>query len=252
MPSPEPQRPVFVDRREGSAGLAPFLAGYRLPVEIRHMDYADIAFDGHGPMGPHRIGIERKCLGDMLQSMRSGRLSGHQIPGLMATYDTVYVIVEGVYRCAPESGILETFRRGGWAPHTLGTQRFLWHELEGYLATLESKGGVRLRWSSGIGQTAAIVDSLYRWWGKDWARHKALDVVYTPPPPTLGLVEPSLVRKVAVQLPGVGWDKAAAVDERFKSVAEMVGAGVKDWAALKGFGKVLAARVVRCLKGEKP
>jgi ERCC4-type nuclease len=116
---------------------------------------------------------------------------------------------------------------------------------------LECKGGVRLRWSSSIGQTAAIIDSLYRWWGKDWARHKSLDVVYTPSPPTLGLVEPSLVRKVAVQLPGVGWDKAAAVDARFGSVAEMVAATPRDWAALKGFGKVLAARVVRCLHGEK-
>ena len=64
---------------------------------IVRMDYGDAMVTGNGPCGQVDIGIERKRIGDLVNSITTGRLSGHQLPGLLAQYYKVYIIVEGMY-----------------------------------------------------------------------------------------------------------------------------------------------------------
>ena len=89
---------ILIDDRMGSKELLPLFRPYDVTVELSHLEYADIAFFGNGPTGPELVGIERKTLHDLVNSMRSRRLSGYQLPGLMAAYAWVYIVVEGVWR----------------------------------------------------------------------------------------------------------------------------------------------------------
>jgi len=253
-PAQSPTRPLLVDPRVGSKELSPFLFSLGLPTEETHLDYGDFAFEGSGPDGPTLIGIERKCLGDMLQSMRSGRLAGHQLSGLLSTYSTTYLVVEGVYRRGPD-GILERpgwgrgeGGRAAWAPVKFGSSTYLFSELDNFLTSLENIAGLKIRLTSSKTHTAQVIESLYKWWGKEWGKHKSLGVVYTPAPKTLDLVEPSVLRKVAVQLPGVGWEKSIAVERRWHTVLDMVLAEQGEWEELPGIGKTMAGRIVQALR----
>jgi ERCC4-type nuclease len=254
MPVPDQSRPLLVDPRVGSKELSPFLFSLGLPTEELHLDYGDFAFEGHGHSGPALIGIERKCLGDMLQSMRSGRLAGHQLSGLLSTYSTTYLVVEGVYRRGHD-GFLERpgWRRNGdgrssWEPVKLGSSTFLFSELDNFLTSLENIAGLKIRLTSSKTQTAQVIESLYRWWGKPWEKHKSLGVIYTPGPKTLDLVEPSLLRKMAVQLPGVGWEKSMAVERKWRTALDMVLAEEGEWESLPGIGKKMARQIVQALR----
>jgi ERCC4-type nuclease len=81
--------------------------------KIERMQFGDFSWLGNGPDGaPWSIGVERKTIGDMIQSITSDRFSGHQLPGLLNTYNAVYVLVEGLYRPDQRTGVLETFKRG--------------------------------------------------------------------------------------------------------------------------------------------
>ena len=250
-------RPVFVDPRVGSLEIAPSLRQLALPVQELTLEFGDFAFEGNGPDGMAMIGIERKVLSDMLASMRSGRFAGHQLPGLLTGYHTVYLLLEGVYRCG-DGGVLEkpAWSRGGgrgtgWEPVRLGTSGFLYSELTNFLTSLENLAGLKIRHTASRAQTAQTIEGLYHWWGKQWDAHKSLGVVYTPGQQTLDLTPLTLIRKVAVQLPGVGWQKSVAIDRKWKSVLDMVIADQEDWESLPGFGKLMAKQIVDALRGDE-
>jgi ERCC4-type nuclease len=76
-------------------------------------------------------------------------------------------------------------------------------------------------------------------------------VIYTPPPPAALWLKPSLVRRVATQLEGIGWEKSAAVAAKFSSVLDMIVATEAEWQTIPGIGKGLAARAVRQLLGRE-
>lgn len=246
----EPARPILVDSRVGSKEIAPFLTTQKLPVELLTLDYGDFCFEGNGPNGDVLVGVERKRLTDLLSSMRTGRLAGHQLQGLLSTYSPVYLIVEGIFRCGHD-GVLEApawGRGGGWETVRVGTQGFLFSEMDNFLTSLENIAGLHVRYTSSKSATAQTLASLYAWWGKPWLKHRSLGVVYTPAPVTIDLVEPSLLKKIAVQLPGVGWEKSVAVERKWRTVVDMVLAEVEEWESLPGFGKTLAQRIVNGLR----
>ncbi|HEV2172467.1 MAG TPA: hypothetical protein VGR71_02820, partial [Nitrospira sp.] len=55
----------------------------------------DFQFDGTYEIGHCLVGIERKAIEDLLQSMRDNRLGGGQVGRAIDCYDYYYVIVEG-------------------------------------------------------------------------------------------------------------------------------------------------------------
>jgi ERCC4-type nuclease len=241
---------IWVDDREGSADLAPLLRQVGLTVELRRMEYGDLCWMGDGPDGPCMVGVEYKKTRDLLHSIRTGRLSGHQLPGMVRDYQHCYLLIEGVMRPDPVTGVLVEPAKGGWRDITLGQQRFMFAEVDNYLTSVEAAGGIRVRRTDRTAVTVATLKNLYQWWQKEWASHKALKAVYTPAPPTALLFDPSLVRKVAVQLPGVGWERSGAVEKRFRSVVELVRATEAEWMELPGIGKKMAQRIVAALHGE--
>ena len=81
---------ILVDDRIGAVEIAPLLGS---PNVTCRLEFADFAWSGNGPDGQVDIGVERKSLLDLLASMTTGRLSGHQMVGLTAQYDWVYLLV---------------------------------------------------------------------------------------------------------------------------------------------------------------
>ena len=169
---------------------------------------------------PVLVGVERKSLGDLLNSITSGRFSGHQLPGLLNSYGVIYLLVEGIYRPG-NTGLLETRQGKGWEPIDRG-RRWMYADLECWLTTMEQKCGIRIRRSPGPVETAAILLSLHRWWtSKDYEDHRAHLTLHRPPEVAL-LRKSSLVRTIAAELPGIGWTKSGLVEKKFQSVIDMV------------------------------
>jgi len=240
---------ILIDDRSGSAELYHiFPSG--VPIELRRMEFGDFAFLGNGGDGPTFIGIERKAVRDLLNSITTGRLSGHQLVGLLDTYSWVYLIVEGMWRFNPTNGLLEDRRGNSWCPISLGSRRFMAREMLGYLNTLAVRAGVIVLYSKDKMETVHIIVSIYRWWQKEWKDHSS-HLARNKIPIKVSLVRPSMVRRMAAELPGVGWGKSAAVAERFPNMVELAGATIKEWSSIPGIGKKLSQKIVKSLKGEE-
>jgi ERCC4-type nuclease len=200
------------------------------------------------------IGLERKRIGDLVQSVRERRLSGHQLPGLMNCYSYVYLVVEGIFRPS-DRGELEERRGQGW--RGMGVR---YREINNHLATLEMMCGVVVRRTSTAQETATLIVDLYKWWSeKEWAKHKSHCQIYAPDPASMVTSrkaqwvspEERIRRKYgekgvvcwrqAAQLPGVD-SIAELVVEEFRSPGVMAAATVKQWEKIPGIGKTLAKR----------
>jgi ERCC4-type nuclease len=242
-----------LDQRTGSRELLPILrqAHPTLPVRLCHLEYGDASIVGNGPEGAVMVGVERKTLGDLLHSIDTGRLMGHQVPGMVNSFGVRYLVIEGSWRRNPDTGVLEVRRgRGGWG--SPNGRAWMWREMQGYLNTLEQMCGFHVHQTAGPWETADLLAALHGWWGKEWGEHKAHQVLGAASPVLqASFSSPSVVRRVAAQLPGVGWTRSAAVEKKFASVVEMVGAGEKEWMEVEGVGKVTARKVVEALRGRR-
>jgi ERCC4-type nuclease len=239
---------LLIDSRIGSQDLAPVLKSFGVPVDLCTLDYGDCAFIGNGAEGrPVPVGIELKKLNDILNCVTTGRFSGHQLPGLVQTYDEVWLVIEGIYRPHPRDGVLETLSGGHWVSVKQGTRTWMYRDLEHFLTTIEIKGGVRLRRSTDRAETARIVAGLYAWWQKDYIEHRAHLAMNRAHRDTALLTKPSFKFEVAACMPGLGYMKAGCAAGHFGSVREMVNAEEPEWRAIPGVGKVLATRIVNAV-----
>lgn len=247
---------ISIDYRTGSKELAPTFLSYGIQPQIRHLDFGDLEWEGNGPRGRCAIVVERKRIEDLVQSMQSKRLSGHQLPGMAANYDYCYLMVEGVWRPGPEGQLQigrgsfesESTFGGRWLPSR--ERGLLYRSVDNYLASLELMAGVIYRRTMGPLETVATVIDLFRWWEKPWADHRAHLGVYAPAVATRGkgrlTLAPrkvSVAEKIAMQLPGLD-TKAQLVAEHFRTARNMANANESEWKAIKGVGKVTAREVV--------
>jgi ERCC4-type nuclease len=67
---------LWVDSRTGSKELLPLLRHTGIRAELATLDCGDFAVTGNGPEGQTEVGFERKTYGDLIDSLRSGRLAG--------------------------------------------------------------------------------------------------------------------------------------------------------------------------------
>lgn len=238
---------IQIDNRIGSKELYPFLPE---PKELTRLEFADVCFTGNGRGGPAYIGIERKTIGDFIQSMTTGRLSGHQLPGLVNSYSHVYIIVEGLWRANRESGLLEIWQGSGWGANTYGCRRYMCSSIWNYMTSIEVSSGASIRTTGSMKETCQLITSLQSWWSKPFHKHHGMEVLANVCP-TGTFAKPSMVRKIAAQLPGIGWERSKAVIGTFGTVAEMVDATKEEWMEIEGIGKRIAENVVIALHTER-
>jgi len=225
----------------------------------------DCCFSGVGDNGqPICITVERKKLGDLCQCIQDGRYT-HQLQIAKANGADVFcLIVEvGDIRSNPDDGLLE---RSVWGinPRTLKRSQvwepvkptMTYSRFDQYLTELDYLAGIIVKRSRDVRETAVIIKALQTNFQTPPNQHGSLKQIFKSPSPAVQLVKPSLVRRVAAELPSIGWEWSGVIDQRFGSVQEMVGAGVGDWASLcisnngksRRLGKQTAEKIVKALR----
>jgi len=233
---------ILVDDRTGSAEIAPLLSS---PNVVCHLDYADFAFSGNGPDGPVNVGVERKSLMDLLQSMTTGRLSGHQMVGLTNEYDWVYLLVEGVWRPDRHNGMLHRInKRGKWVAAAQGSRRFMARDIYNFIQSLQIMCGVITVKTSSTWETAKWLDSCHGWWSKDWEKHKS-HLQFQKPTTHAHLVKPNLATRIWSQFEGIGWDKARKLAEEFDCLYDIAVATEEELVEVDGIGPKLAGSILQ-------
>jgi ERCC4-type nuclease len=231
---------IMVDPRAGSVDYIPILKSLGAPVEAVGLEFGDAAFYAKG--FPRGIGVELKKLNDMLQCITTGRFSGHQLPGLARDYDVAYLIVEGFWRPG-DDGVLETWRHGGWTPVQLGKRVWMYRDFDAFLNTMEIRGGITVKRTVSPEETGRVLYGLYDWW-QSFDGHRAHLALNRSHRDGALFIRPTLARRVAAELPGVGFDRSGDVAKAFPTVLEMVCATEKEWRGVKGIGKTLAKKIV--------
>lgn len=240
---------ITIDSRVGSRELLPYFP--KNTAVLSRLEYADASFIGQLGSETVSIGVERKAMSDLLSSMQTGRLAGVQLRGLLACYDVTYLVLEGIYRPG-QDGLIMVPRGRTWVPMTLGRRRYSIRELDSFLNTIAIETGLQIRQTGTLRHTAMLIYNLYNWWQKrehtsHLAMHKNRFVDDGASGVLLG--QPSLLRRFAAELPGVGWKRSKDVAEYFGNIKAMVAADEKEWRKVAGIGKVLAERIVGELHG---
>lgn len=254
---------LLIDRRIGSADLAPVFqskyGGSNMNIDLVDLTAGDFVFPGNGPDGSTvTVGVERKKLSDAVQSMREGRLNAQVIAMQEQRYNPIYVIIEGQWD-ADADGYIREFKYGRWRQFKLGRSPILYSELERFLTTLEVCAGVKLRRTLDADETATVLYNMLVWWAKPWDGHTS----HLGLQKTAGqqLVRPTLLRRVAAEMPGIGDGKSRAVALHFSRVSSehacdcvqcrlaLASAAPSEWAKIEGIGMTMATRIWRGLRG---
>lgn len=251
---------LYVDDREGSGQLAPLLRAKGLPVTVCRSSFGDISFMGVGAGGcPVPVGVEVKTISDVLKCVTDGRFAGHQLPGLVNSYDQIWLLIEGTWRPNPQTGVLETLyggeKSGRWRDATVGSRRFMYKDLHTWLLTLQTKAGLNVVRCGNWGEAILWLSTLYNWWtSKLWEDHRAHLAIHSPVDSRFFdraiLVRPSLCRMVATELPGVGYDKSGSLASFFGTVENLVQATEWELAQVPGIGPGLARKIYYSIRSK--
>ena len=213
------------------------------------------------------ICVERKKLGDLCSCINNGRFLFQMQNCKSAGSDYLILILEGRYRRNPDDGLLEipvwgfnprtNHRAEVWEPvrPTMMFSRF-----DQYLTELQRDVGIIVKHTENVRGTADVILALYQNFQTPQDGHQSFKQLFKPPTPTVQLIKPSLVRRVASELTGVGWEWSGIVSDHFSTVREMVSADLDTWANLekqsdngkkRRLGKKVAEKIVRSLGGTK-
>ena len=234
---------ILVDDRVGSKDLLRLFP--KGTAQLTKLQFGDLSFLGNGPDGPIPIGVERKRLTDLVNSMYTDRLASHQIPGMLRHYRRIYLVIEGIFQVQEDGLVYVWGGRNSWKPLTTGGKgRVMATQIWGFLQTLEEMAGVQVVRTQNAKETAAWAYSVARWWEKEYAKHESHMGIKRDVQFTLRKQVPLRMR-VAAELPGIGVKRCRKVADHFGSVREMVLATRADWAAIDGIGDGIADKVVK-------
>lgn len=230
-----------------------------LPVEEATLAFGDVAFVGRGEGGnPLAVGLEHKKLPDLVQSLGNDRLAGHQLPGMLATYDRCYLVIEGEWDTDPGGRIVvpSKWKRGAGSPLKGAPPAIT---LMQRVMTLETRGGLRVHWSASQKASVRYICALYRFWtDRALDSHRSHLAIHAPDFDNSLLTPVSDFRRVVAQIPNVGFKTSAAVEQVFGgSLRRMMFATEEEWAAIttvddKGkprrIGAARAKKILEALK----
>lgn len=239
----------MVDPRAGSKELIEPLRAAGLPVEETTLQFGDVAWVGRGENNQTiACGLEHKKLPDLVQSLATDRLAGHQLTGMLKTYERCYLVIEGEWDTDDNGRVIVPSKFRKMKAPLKGAP--LSSVLESRVWTLEHRGGLRVRWTRNQKETIRHVSTLYRCWvDRALDQHSSHLAVYAADLDRTLLEPISLKRQIASQLPGIGYKKSRAVDEHFPSLWAMVNASETDWADVEGVGTTLAKKLVAACRG---
>lgn len=247
---------ILVDSRVGSRELLQTIRNLGVEAETAPNLDADFQFDGNGPDGSVLIGIERKTIADLVDSITSERLAGGQIGRMLSTYSVCYIIVEGIYQRSKLDGSLEVLLGREWRP--LRT-RITYDAVDRFLCSLEETATFRLRRTRDDYETAVSIVNMYKFWDKEWHDHTTAKAIYAPvstPPrtshkPQIYAIKATPVEKWICQLPLID-GRAHELAKLFKSPYDLATADEARWLTIKGhrLGKKTIATILEWIHGK--
>lgn len=235
-----------IDNRVGAKELSPYV---NVKHELARLKYGDISFMGNGPDGLVIVGIERKRVGDLLSSIATGRLSGHQLIGMLQSFHYSYLLIEGLWQSNPKQGILEVYRAGKWKALEVSRRHWMAREVNNYLNTLAVKCNIKVWRTANKSQSGRWIGDLYAWWQKPWDKHRAHTQFHVEPIKGAYLKTPNIVHRMVKEVKGVGWDKGEVIAKRFKTVFDLVMASKEELMSIPGIGNKLADNIIKELRG---
>lgn len=242
--------------------LLPWIGDLAIPASL---PYGDLNFWGvWTDWITTRVCIERKKLLDIVDCvLNSGRHMQQVQDAHGAGFEFIYIIVEGIFRPSPATGLIEVRKGKQWVPmselspnNRKGSIPDLeYSRLDSYLNQLDLYLNVRHKHSSGPIETARMAIDLYTLFQKPPEYHTSLRQYYHPPDIYASfLSRPSLIRKIISQFEGVGWAKALEFEKYFYNASYLLRAISESDAvslrAVPGIGKVLADRIIEEAKHE--
>jgi ERCC4-type nuclease len=247
---------ILIDYREdsknkGSPGLWDDLKKTNLPIQQDKLDGGDFMFLGNGPEGKEvTIGVEFKKIRDLLSSLRSQRLQGHQLHELQP-YDFRFLLVEGEWRHDDEGFVT---LRSGFKNWSRAAGSFRAAELDKTFLGLQLRAGLIVKETHTRHETVRWIQSLYRnFTDMEWDDHTSHTGVYRP----TALVKPSAFRNFIMGIPGIGQKGSKHVERFFAnpttgkaSPRRAVAARPDVWEQIEGVGKKGATTIDKFLEGE--
>lgn len=235
---------ILVDSRIGSKELIPYIQRMGAKVQQSQLEFGDACFEGNGQDGRICIGIERKALSDMINCINDARYSAHQRPGMLSMYNHSILMVEGVWKPDTASGyMLELVRGISWRPF----QRERYHKLFRYLLTLQFSGTCVII-TRDIEHTAYNICECFHYFQKKWEDHTSLMETQKLNIPELR-GKPSLVRRWASDLEGVGVKLSMEAEKVFKTPFELAEADESKWMQIEGISAKLARKITKSIRG---
>ena len=220
---------IFVDSRVGSAPLERPLRAAGLDVELTTLPFGDLAFQGRGEKGaPVDIGIEFKTLAECIGSMRTGRLQGHQAPGIADSYDFRWLLIQGEILFDKKGIMLQwsrpAARRLKPIPGSINISEF-----EKRILGLQLQWGLNPKFTETARHTVKWIEACYRaWTDQDLDKHKSHLAIYQP----ASIIPMSDFRQAVAAWPGVGPRVSLAAERQFRSVRRAATASADEWANL--------------------
>lgn len=244
---------VVVDERGGSHGLQGAqkrlkdLRARGVDADLGLLPYGDYGIPGNGPNGSTvMVGVELKTTNDILSSLRSQRLMGHQIPGMVGAdghagmFDRAWLLTEGAWR-ENDRGEFEAYR-GSWQTFSFGSTPLQLSHLESWILSTVTLGGLMYWHATYPKDTARFIERLHHFWvDKTYEEHRAHEVIYRPPPDRASFHTPSDFVVMISGLPKIGWTRARAiakaVNEDFEYLMRM---SPRQLAEIEGIGTGIA------------
>lgn len=244
-----PQILVSAESRE----LESAIRARGIAVQREPLAFGDACFDGNGPHGPIMIGIELKKLHDMLTCIDDARYSAHQRTGMAQMYKVSILNLQGYWRPHDGSDLLMEGRidRDGklvWMYCRPAGKTVMYSKLRRYLFSV-SLSGVHVTYTRDLTHTAQDIIEWYWYFQKQWKDHTALLEMQKLNIPSLS-GKPSLVRRWAADLEGIGVMKSADAERAFKKPITLATADEVDWITrVPGIGVKTAQSIWREIHG---
>lgn len=240
---------ILIDSRVGSRELLPWVQRVGVTSQLGQLEYGDAAFEGNGPDGRVCIGIERKTLGDMLTCIDDARYSAHQRPGMLAMYQKSILMIEGVWKPESSTGyLMECVAQLTWRPYRYRARMVMYNKLFRYLLTIQL-GGTVVIFTRDLEHTAFNICECFHYFSKRWEDHTSLMEVQKLNIPELR-GKPSLVRRWASDLEGIGVKHSLEAEKIFKTPYKLAQSSEVDWLKIPGVGAKLARRLFKEIHGE--
>ena len=216
--------------------LGPMAVGAPIP-------YGDVLFqskpDEETNKSEYWICGERKKAMDLINCISDGRHIKQVRDAIGAGFEYYFLIVECIQRQG-QDGLFEYRTGNNWTRTSMS-----WSRVQGYLHQLHYLMGVQVLFSPSARATSETVKALFQFFQQGFDEHSSLKKFYSPQPALL--LNPSLIRSVANQLPGVGWERSIAIEGHFGSIRDMINADEDEWMKIPGIGKGLSKSITEAL-----